>query len=270
MPAIPRPKKRRVVVREASARAANAKWGFAGMAAGGHLNAYTAEHYARDVERGVIVRTRSRGCPRQRPELECVPEKSPGYYTSSWRRRVTPGGEVTLAPVPAIASPADDPCESTPVSRRASTGRRAASFELYRGQPMTQIAAPAPRCDVAAAADPFRRPRRPTTKTVEICFDCKTWIQWLDRRDFIDEVGDDVGYAPTPRLADAGDMLRATEARATKDLAELLPLTGPLPLSLELPLDWFRISNLAAAMRSLPGVDDFHLELAELLSRFFA
>lgn len=90
----------------ASARDAYSRWGFAGQAGAGKLDTYTAEHYAADVERGVIVNVArtAKGCPRRRPERECRPDDVPEYYRSSWRQR-----KLVPAAAPTPAKPYSTP-----------------------------------------------------------------------------------------------------------------------------------------------------------------
>lgn len=186
----------------ASARDAYSRWGFAGQARAGKIDAYTAEHYAADVDRGVIVNVprSARGCPRRRPERECRPDDVPEYYRSSWRQR--------------MLFPAVDP---TP-------------------------------------ANPYPKPRRRWTVKKTICLDCKTWIQWCARREFIEEVGDDaLGYANNPTLADHGDVLRVLHDRAVAGL-ELIHATSALtPEVIEWTIEehehWQPIIHLAQHMR---------------------
>lgn len=126
------PPPRRKVAPPRSSREADLRWGLstvatpvvsdadggpgnAGEAWRGSLNAYTGEHYAEDVYRGVVRRSRRKRfdaasgrqlaeeCPASRPELHCSPHNVPRHYRSRWAQIVVADpGELAAAPAGAI------------------------------------------------------------------------------------------------------------------------------------------------------------------------
>lgn len=262
-PAAPEPRKRRHgrFAPAKTSREADERWGLGnvGRAQRGEIDAYTAEHFAEDEAAGIVVMPVARECPRHRPERACKPRDVPRYYRTAWLRRTT--GR------PRAARPVAIPATPVRLARDGASGSRSVGRELYRGRAEddASTAAPSPRPSPRGAGD---RLRRTTARMPVICYDCATWLDWRAQRDFADEVGDDVARNGRPTLAEAGAKLKQLLEQAHRDYARLLPLTGPLPLSMREPLDWPKIIAIAAAVDEAIEQGEPMEAILDLVSRF--